>query len=242
MRHDGRQPVQLRPITVTRNFTGSTAGSVLIKAGRTTVLCTASVDESVPPWIRVAEDEEPTGWVTAEYNMLPGSTSPRKRRDRNKVDGRTTEIQRLIGRSLRAVVDFAGLGGRTITVDCDVLEADGGTRTLSITGGFIALADAIASIETPGRAIIDSVAAISVGVIGDEVLLDLDYPEDSTADVDMNVIMTGSGRFIEVQGTAEGEPFSRETLNDQLQVAESGIAELTKIQKESLGENWPIGL
>ena len=177
MRHDGRQSDQLRPITVTRNFTGSTAGSVLIKAGRTTVLCTASVDESVPPWMRPAEGEEPTGWVTAEYNMLPGSTSPRKTRDRKKVDGRTTEIQRLIGRSLRAVVDFAGLGGRTITVDCDVLEADGGTRTLSITGGFIALADAIASIETPGKAIKDSVAAISVGVLGDDVLLDLDYPK-----------------------------------------------------------------
>lgn len=240
MRHDGRQHSELRPITVTRNFTSSTAGSVLVKAGRTTILCTASVDESVPPWMRPKEGEEPTGWVTAEYNMLPGSTSPRKRRDRKSVDGRTTEIQRLIGRSLRSIVDFTALGGRTVTIDCDVLEADGGTRTLSITGGFIALADALAAIETPGKAIKDSVAAISVGVSGDDVLLDLDYPEDSTADVDMNVIMTGSGKFIEVQGTAEGEPFSRETLNRQLEVAELGIVELTKIQRDALGDNWPL--
>ena len=239
-RHDKRDPGQLRPISVTRNFTGATAGSVLIQAGRTTVLCTASVDESIPPWKQPREGEDPSGWVTAEYNMLPGSTSPRKRRDRNKVDGRTTEIQRLIGRSLRAVVDFKALGGRTITVDCDVLEADGGTRTLSITGGFIALVDSLKELECQAPVLTDSVAAISVGVVNGAPVLDLDYVEDSGADVDMNVVMTGSGSFIEVQGTAEGAVFDRALLDAQLTLAEQGAAALTEIQRDALGDAWPL--
>ena len=226
MRYDNRQPNELRPISIQRDFTGSASGSVLIKAGRTTVLCTASLEESVPPWKKfgLADGEEPTGWVTGEYSMLPGSTTPRKRRERSKVDGRTTEIQRLIGRSLRAVIDFKALGPRTITIDCDVLEADGGTRTLSITGGFIALCDAVARNENldPSAVIKDALAAVSIGVYKDELLLDLDYSEDSKADVDMNVVMVGNGEFVEVQGTAEGRTFSRDLLNRQLELAEGG--------------------
>lgn len=247
-RSEHRDASRMRSIEVERGFTSAAAGSVLIRAGRTTVLCTASVDDFVPPW--KSREEPVTGWLTAEYNMLPGSTSPRKRRDRTKVDGRTTEIQRLIGRSLRAVVDFEALGARTITIDCDVLLADGGTRTLSITGGFMALADAVAQLAplelTDGvppvnRPILkDSVAAISVGVIDGEVLCDLDYVEDVRADVDVNVVMTGSGKFIEVQGTAEGEPFSRDLLNAQLASAEAAIQQLTKLQRETLAENWPL--
>ena len=238
MRIDNRTVDQLRPIEVTRGFTGSAPGSVYIKAGRTTILCTASVEDDVPPWKRNVEN--PTGWVTAEYNMLPGSTSPRKRRERNRVDGRSTEIQRLIGRSLRSVVDFAALGARTITVDCDVLEADGGTRTLSITGGFIALADAIRSLDDDvpaGRPILKSnVAAISVGVCDGEALLDLCYEEDVRAEVDMNVVMTGEGEYVEVQGTAEGQTFGREMLNRQLDLAEKGIRELVELQNRLLAE------
>lgn len=239
MRHDGRAVDALREITVKRQFTGAAAGSVLIQAGRTTVLCTASLEDSVPPWKK--RDENPTGWVTAEYSMLPGSTAPRKGR---RVDGRSTEIQRLIGRSLRAVVDFAALGERTITVDCDVLEADGGTRTLSITGGFIALADAVHSIQDqldPAQPVLlDSIAAVSVGVVGETAVLDLDYVEDSTAAVDMNVVMTGAGEFVEVQGTAEEKPFNRRLLDEQLSLAEAGIARLTQIQRETLGSEWPF--
>lgn len=238
MRIDNRTVDQLRPIEVTRGFTGSAPGSVYIKAGRTTILCTASVEDDVPPWKRNVEN--PTGWVTAEYNMLPGSTSPRKRRERNRVDGRSTEIQRLIGRSLRSVVDFAALGARTITVDCDVLEADGGTRTLSITGGFIALADAIRSLDDDvpaDRPILKSnVAAISVGVCDGEALLDLCYEEDVRAEVDMNVVMTGEGEYVEVQGTAEGQTFGREMLNRQLDLAEKGIRELVELQNRLLAE------
>lgn len=238
MRSDNRAVDQLRPIEITRGFTGSAPGSVYIKAGRTTILCTASVDDDVPPWKRNVEN--PTGWVTAEYNMLPGSTSPRKRRERNRVDGRSTEIQRLIGRSLRSVVDFAALGARTITVDCDVLEADGGTRTLSITGGFIALADAIRSLgdDVPAdRPILKSnVAAISVGVCDGEALLDLCYEEDVRAEVDMNVVMTGEGEYVEVQGTAEGQTFGREMLNRQLDLAEKGIRELVELQNRLLAD------
>lgn len=238
MRNDDRKPDELRPITIQRPFTRSAAGSLLIRAGGTAVLCTASVDDSVPRWKE--REEDPTGWVTAEYSMLPGSTSPRKSR---RVDGRGTEIQRLIGRSLRAVVDFAALGPRTITVDCDVVEADGGTRTLSITGGFIALVDAVASIEsqlTSGPVFLDSVAAVSVGVVDGEVLLDLDYSEDSTAEVDLNVVMTGGGEFVEVQGTAERGAFPREVLDQQVDSAQSGIARLTELQRENLGANWPF--
>ncbi|QDU78309.1 Ribonuclease PH [Polystyrenella longa] len=235
MRIDGRAVDQLRPITIQRPFTSAAAGSVLISAGETSVLCTASLDMSVPPW---KSQDDLTGWVTAEYNMLPGSTTPRKRRERTKIDGRTSEIQRLIGRSLRAIVDLEALGRRSILVDCDVLKADGGTRTLSLTGAYIALADAASQLEPAegvDRPILkDSVAAISVGVINGEVLLDLNYHEDFAADVDTNVVMTGSGEFVEVQGTAEGQAFSRELLDRQLDLATKGIEELTRLQRETL--------
>lgn len=236
MRHDQRRFDELRPIEIIRGFTGSAPGSVLIKAGRTTVLCTASIDESVPPWKMKAEN--PTGWLTAEYNMLPGSTSPRKQRERSKVDGRTNEIQRLVGRSLRSIVDFQALGPRTITIDCDVLEADGGTRTLSITGGYIALVDALRSIKDAlpmDRPVLTaSVAAVSVGVLNGEVLLDLCYVEDSQADVDMNVVMTSKGEFVEVQGTGENRTFSRDLLNRQVDLAELGIRQLMTLQEDAL--------
>jgi ribonuclease PH len=236
MRHDNRQPDELRPIEIIRNFTRTAAGSVLIKAGGTSVLCTASVDESVPPW--KMRDENPTGWVTAEYSMLPGSTSPRKHRERSTIDGRSSEIQRLIGRSLRSVVDFEALGPRTITIDCDVLEADGGTRTASITGGYVALIDALRSIDglqTDRPVVRANVAAISVGIVDGEVLLDLPYVEDVAAEVDMNVVMTSAGEYVEVQGTAESRTFSRELLNRQLDFAEKGIRELIALQNEVLG-------
>jgi ribonuclease PH len=242
MRFENRAPDELRPITIKRSFTGSAAGSVYIQAGKTTILCTASVENFVPPW--KAKQENPSGWVTAEYSMLPGSTSPRKRRERGKIDGRSSEIQRLVGRSLRSVVDFEALGEKTITIDCDVLEADGGTRTLSITGGYIALVDALSTIKndlpSDRPVLIDSIAAISVGICDGEVLLDLDYSEDSQAEVDSNIVMTGKGNFVEVQGTAEERSFSRELLNRQLDLAEKGIHELTRIQREILGDKWPL--
>ncbi|MCH1497188.1 MAG: ribonuclease PH [Rubripirellula sp.] len=226
---------QIRDVEIQRGYLDANPASVLYRCGRTIVLCTASVEESVPPWM-VGKGK---GWVTAEYNMLPGSTSPRKRRDRGgKIDGRTTEIQRLIGRSLRSIVDLNSLGERMITVDCDVLQADGGTRTASITGGFIALADAI-SLFLPETTIgdgplRDSVAAISVGVINNEIKLDLDYELDSTADVDMNVIMTGKGRFVELQGTGEEATFDDEQLQEMLRLARIGIRELTQRQQEAI--------
>jgi len=235
-RHDGRNADQLRPVKIKRRFTKNAAGSVLISAGSTTVLCTASVETSVPPWLKGSEK----GWVTAEYNMLPGSTLSRKSR---KVDGRTTEIQRLIGRSLRAVVDLEALGERMITVDCDVLDADGGTRTASITGAFIALVDAVNTIEFEDKTrsfFKDSLAAISVGIAGGKPVLDLDYIEDVDASVDMNVVMTGSGQFIEVQGTGEEATFSEQELSKLLKLAKSGIAELTELQRKSLGKKWPL--
>jgi ribonuclease PH len=242
MRRDGRAPDALRPLTVRRHFTAGAPGSVLIQAGRTTVLCTASIDESVPPW--KAKELPPTGWVTAEYSMLPGSTAPRKKRERGQIDGRSQEIQRLIGRSLRAVVDVAALGARTVTVDCDVLEADGGTRTASITGGFLALVDALDSIRDKfagGRLpLANSVAAISVGIVEGSVLVDLDYSEDVRAEVDFNVVMTGTGEFIEVQGTAEGRPFSPEMLDRQVQAARAAISRLTAQQRAILSEKWPL--
>ncbi len=239
-RHDGRAADELRPLKIKRRYTRVAAGSVLFRAGKTTVLCTASVEESVPPWMQ----GKGRGWITAEYNMLPGSTSPRKRRDREKLDGRTTEIQRLIGRSLRAVCDLTALGARTITVDCDVLEADGGTRTASITGGFLALADALATIQVlpdPARPVLrDSVAAVSVGIVDDRPVLDLDYPEDFAAAVDMNVVMTGSGRFVEVQGTGEEATFDDKQLQALLKLARQGIGNLTAAQQKALGRNWPF--
>ena len=239
MRHDGRRDHELRPMKIKRRYTRAAPGSVLIQAGRTTVLCTASVAEEVPPWMK----GEGRGWVTAEYNMLPGSTSPRKPRERGgKIDGRTTEIQRLIGRSLRAVVDLAALGERSITVDCDVLEADGGTRTASVTGAFVALADAIATIKTlpdPQRhPLLDSVAAVSVGLVEDRAVLDLDYREDFAASVDMNVVMTGAGRFVEVQGTGEEATFSEQELSALVKLARSGIDQLRGVQRHALGKGW----
>ncbi|CAK9012433.1 Ribonuclease PH (RNase PH) (tRNA nucleotidyltransferase) [Durusdinium trenchii] len=239
IRHDGRAADELRPLSVNRDFPSAAPGRVLISAGDTTILCTASIDESVPPW--KMNSENPTGWVTAEYNMLPGCTSPRKSR---RVDGRATEIQRLIGRSLRSVVDFEALGPRTVTVDCDVVRADGGTRTLSITGGFIALVDALQALPSGTidlqRVLLDSVAAVSTGVVAGEAVLDLDYVEDSSAEVDSNLVMTGRGLFVEVQGTAEGRPFSAEHLNEQLRLGKLGIERLTALQREILGKNWPL--
>ncbi|KAA1259605.1 Ribonuclease PH [Rubripirellula obstinata] len=226
---------QLRDVSIECGYLEFNPASVLYKSGRTIVLCTASLESSVPPWL-VGKGK---GWVTAEYNMLPGSTSPRKRRDRGgKVDGRTTEIQRLVGRSLRSVVDLESLGENMITVDCDVLQADGGTRTASITGGFIALALAVEQ-AVPGSKIgdgplKDSVAAISVGVLGDTCKLDLDYELDSAADVDMNVIMTGSGRFVEIQGTGEEATFDDAQLAELLRLAKKGIADLTAEQIKAL--------
>ncbi|HAA69323.1 MAG: ribonuclease PH [Planctomycetaceae bacterium] len=237
-----RRSDQLRPIKIRRKFTRSAAGSVLFQAGGTTVLCTASVEARVPEWL----EGRGKGWITAEYNMLPGSTSPRKRRDRGtKIDGRTTEIQRLIGRSLRAVADLEALGERQITVDCDVLQADGGTRTASISGALVALVDAIRSIrrELPDATrypLRDSVAAVSVGIVGGKPVLDLDYEMDYAAAVDMNVVMTGSGRFIEIQGTGEEATFDDAELAGMLRLARRGIAGLSKNQQQALRKDWPF--
>jgi ribonuclease PH len=237
MRHDGRAQDELRPFSIQRGYTRPAAGSVLISTGRTTVLCTASVESQVPPWMA----GKGRGWVTAEYGMLPGSTSPRKRRDVGKVDGRTTEIQRLVGRSLRVIVDLDALGERSIFVDCDVLEADGGTRTASITGAMIALVDAIATIpDLTGRPLRDSVAATSVGIVDGQCRVDLDYVEDSAAQVDMNVVMTGSGRFVEVQGTGEESTFSEADLAEMLALARGGLATIREFQRQALGDRWPF--
>jgi ribonuclease PH len=241
MRTD-REDGQLRPIKIVRRFTGAAPGSVWIQAGRTTLLCTASIDPQVPPWMA----GRGRGWLTAEYSMLPGSTRPRKPRDRaGKIDGRTAEIQRLIGRSLRAAIDLEALGERTVTLDCDVLEADGGTRTLAITGAVVALVDALDSIRgdlpDPSRhPLRESVAAVSVGIVEGRTLLDLDYSEDVAAAVDMNVVMTGGGRFVEVQGTGEEATFSEEELLGMVRLAKSGITRLFELQRESLGAAWPF--
>ena len=222
----------LRPVRITRGYTEMTPGSVLIEMGKTRVLCTAAFEEDVPRWMRASGK----GWVTAEYAMLPGSSPQRVRRSAIE-GGRTKEIQRLIGRSLRAVVDTKAMGPLTVRVDCDVLQADGGTRTASITGAWIALADAfdqrieVGKLET--TPLTDHIAAISVGLIGDEALLDLEYTEDVTADVDANVVMTGSGKIVEVQGTAEGDPFDRTQLDRMLDLATKGIAELVNEQRTS---------
>ncbi|MDH3717671.1 MAG: ribonuclease PH [Planctomycetota bacterium] len=242
MRHDKRRKDELRPLKIKRRYTAAVPGSVLIQCGRTTVLCTAAVDDKVPAWLA----GQGKGWITAEYSMLPGSTSPRKSRDRGgRIDGRTTEIQRLIGRSLRAVADLESLGERLITVDCDVLEADGGTRTASITGALVALVDAIKSVQKelpdPQRfPLTHSVAAVSVGLVDGQPALDLDYVEDVGATVDMNVVMTGSGRFVEVQGTGEESTFSEKELHSLLGLARTGIKKLTTFQKTSLGRKWPF--
>ncbi len=238
LRQDGRRPDELRPIEIQRNFTRPPLGSVLLRWGGTTVLCTASIDAAVPAWL-VGRGK---GWLTAEYNMLPGSTNPRKPRERAKLDGRTTEIQRLIGRSLRAVVDLAALGERTITLDCDVLEADGGTRTASITGAFVALVDALRALPEVGTSCLrEAVAAVSVGIVGGRVLVDLDYQEDAAAAVDMNVVMTSAGRFVEVQGSGEEATFSSAELEALLQAARQGIGTLIERQRAALGASWPFG-
>src|SRR4051812_25424584 len=226
IRRDGREPDELRPITFTRDFTEFAAGSVLVEFGRTRVLCTASVEERIPGWLR----GQGRGWVTAEYSMLPGSTSERNDREaaRGRLSGRTQEIQRLIGRSLRAVTDLRTMGEVQITVDCDVLQADGGTRTASICGGYVALHDACSRLVQSKRLgthpLTDECAAISVGIVDALAHLDLDYSEDVRAEVDMNVVMTGAGRYVEVQGTAEGQAFSRGELDDLLELAEAGVA------------------
>ncbi|MDQ1432467.1 MAG: ribonuclease [Actinomycetota bacterium] len=236
IRRDGREPDDLRTLAFTRDFTQFAAGSVLVEFGQTRVLCTASVEERVPPWLR----GKGRGWVTAEYSMLPGATSERNDREaaRGKQSGRTQEIQRLIGRSLRAVTDLTAMGELQITVDCDVLQADGGTRTASICGGYVALHDAcsrlVAAKKMAGHPLTGQCAAISVGIVDALPLLDLDYSEDVRAEVDMNVVMTGEGRFIEVQGTAEGAAFSRGELDDLLGLAEHGITEIFALQREVL--------
>ncbi|MCA0755306.1 ribonuclease PH [Paenibacillus sp. N4] len=237
MRNDGRQTNQLRPVTITTGVNKYAEGSVLIEVGDTKVLCTASVEERVPPFMK----GQGKGWVTAEYAMLPRATHSRNIREaaKGKLGGRTMEIQRLIGRALRSVVDLHALGERTITLDCDVIQADGGTRTTSITGAFIALTLAVNKIaEKTAFAkypITDFLASVSVGVIGDKPMLDLNYEEDSKAKVDMNVVMTGSGKFVEVQGTGEEAPFSRDELNSLLALGEEGIAALVVKQREALG-------
>jgi ribonuclease PH len=236
-RPSGRRPNELRTVRLTRGFTRHAEGSVLVEFGDTRVLCTASVEERVPPFLR----DSGKGWVTAEYGMLPRATNTRTDREaaRGKQSGRTQEIQRLIGRSLRAVVDLASLGQRTIQVDCDVLQADGGTRTAAITGGFVALHDALTFLKNKNLLaslpLKDFVAAVSVGIYGGAPLLDLDYAEDSSCDTDMNVVMTGAGRFVEMQGTAEGAPFTRAEADALLALAQKGIAELIAHQRRALG-------
>jgi ribonuclease PH len=238
VRHDGREPHELRPMSFQRDFTTQTDGSVLVTVGGTMVLCTASIDESVPRWMKGSGK----GWVTAEYSMLPGASNERIRREVSKGSpgGRTHEIQRLIGRSLRAVCDMQLLGERQVIVDCDVLQADGGTRTASINGAYLALHDALTRTVQRGaitqNPLSEACAAVSVGIIDGVAMLDLPYVEDSTAEVDMNVVMTESGQFIEVQGTAEGAAFSRSQLDELLALAELGIGEIVSLQHQILAE------
>ena len=234
LRHDGRQPDDLRTVSFERDFTVMAAGSVLVSTGRTRVLCTASIDEDVPRWMRGTG----RGWVTAEYSLLPGSSPERVDREaaKGRQSGRTQEIQRLIGRSLRAVTDLRALGEIEVTLDCDVLQADGGTRTAAVCGAWIALHDACSRLMAQGKfkvhPITEGCAAVSVGVVGGACLLDLDYVEDSQAETDMNVVMTSSGRFVELQGTAERAPFDREELDELLSLAEHGIAQILELQSE----------
>ena len=238
-RPDQRDNADLRPIRVQRPFSTAAPGSLVISAGETVVLCTASLVEQLPAW----KQNDTSGWLTAEYRMLPASTSPRSNRS-DRPDGRATEIQRLIGRSLRAVIDLEAIGPRTVYIDCDVLKADGGTRTLSITGAFIAVVEALHAssdlfANTERLPLRDSVAAISVGMVNGQPLLDLCYTEDVVAEVDMNVVMTGSGRFVELQGTGEEATFSEHELQEMLRLAKLGIVRLTNLQKETLGDLWP---
>jgi ribonuclease PH len=237
VRADGRAASALRPVRLTRNYTRHAEGSVLVEFGHTQVICTASVEDRVPPFLK----GKGQGWLTAEYGMLPRATHTRGEREaaRGKQSGRTQEIQRLIGRSLRAVVDLGKLGERTLQIDCDVIQADGGTRTASITGAFVAVHDAVAKLKALSLItdwpIRDFVAAVSVGMHGGEALLDLDYAEDSSCETDMNVVMTGNGRFVEVQGTAEGEPFTEDEMQQMLAYARRGIGGLVTAQKRALG-------
>ena len=238
LRNDDRQYQELRPIKLTRHFTRYAEGSVLVEFGETKVLCNATIEESVPPFLR----GKGQGWVTAEYSMLPRATHTRSPREstKGKVGGRTHEIQRLIGRSLRAVIDLAALGERSIQIDCDVLQADGGTRTAAITGAWVALADALNGLVAQGKLsaspLRDTVSAVSVGIVGGVPMLDLCYEEDSRAEVDMNVVVTGDGRFVEVQGTAETEPFTSAELDLLRDLALGGCAELTLLQQKALTE------
>ena len=235
-RPDGRLPDQLRDVTITRSWLDHAEGSVLVEFGKTRVLCAASVQEDVPRWRRGSGQ----GWVTAEYAMLPRATNTRNDREsvKGKIGGRTHEISRLVGRSLRACIDTKALGENTIVIDCDVLQADGGTRTAAITGGYVALADAIAWLQgrkrCKGEPLTTSVAAVSVGIVDGQPRLDLCYSEDVAADTDMNVVCTGDGRFVEVQGTAEGDPFDRALLDELLNLAVGGCGELTKLQQSAL--------
>ncbi len=238
IRVDGRNPAEMRPVRITRHYNKYAEGSVLVELGDTRVICTVTVDERVPPWLKGAGK----GWVTAEYGMLPRSTETRTQREaaRGKPGGRTYEIQRLIGRALRAVIDLKALGERTVTLDCDVIQADGGTRTASITGAFVALVDALQKLSKQGAfellPVRDYLAATSVGIIDGHPVLDLCYAEDCTADVDMNIVMTGGGQFVEIQGTGEESTFSRKEVNALLDLAADGIQELVDYQKEVLGE------
>jgi len=231
---DGRQPHELRPVKIHPNFVRTAAGSALMEMGQTRVLCAVSVEEAVPRWMR--EQKVTGGWITAEYSMLPYSTSPRKPREvtRGTVEGRTQEIQRLVGRALRAVTDLEKLGARTIWVDCDVLQADGGTRTAAITGSYVALVLALRKLQLPAWPVTTSVAAVSVGLVAGRPLLDLCYAEDVQAAVDMNVVMTGTGRFVEVQGTGEEHTFSQTDLARLLKLARHGIADLLAAQEQAL--------
>jgi ribonuclease PH len=236
IRRDGRAATDLRPVRITRNYVRHAEGSVLVEVGGTRVICTASAEDRVPPFLRGAGQ----GWVTAEYGMLPRATTTRTPREAGRTGGRTHEIQRLVGRSLRAVIELAKLGERTITVDCDVIQADGGTRTAAITGGYLALADCLHQLQGAGKLLQDPrrdlVAATSVGLVAGTPILDLDYSEDSTAEVDMNVVMTGAARFVEVQGTAEQTPFDLPQLDALLGLARAGIARLLELQRRVLAD------
>jgi ribonuclease PH len=235
-RHDGRAPADLRPVRLTRRYIRHAEGAVLVEVGDTRVICTASVEERVPPFLRGTGQ----GWITAEYGMLPRATTTRTGREAGRTGGRTHEIQRLIGRSLRAVAALDKLGERTITIDCDVIQADGGTRTAAITGGFVALADCLQQLRAGGKLLgeplRDCVAATSVGLVAGAPVVDLDYHEDSTAEVDMNVVMTGAGGFVEVQGTAERTPFELGQLEALLRLARQGVAQLIALQRRALAD------
>jgi ribonuclease PH len=236
-RNDGRRPDELRPVTITRNWLDHAEGSVLVEYGKTRVLCAASVTKGVPRWRKGSG----LGWVTAEYAMLPRATNTRSDREsvKGRIGGRTHEISRLVGRSLRSVIDYKSLGENTIVLDCDVLQADGGTRTAAITGAYVALADAVTWLRDAGSLVAEpltgSVAAVSVGIVAGEAMLDLCYEEDVVADTDMNVVMTGQGAYVEVQGTAEAAPFDRKLLDAMLDLAAAGCAELTSAQNVALG-------